>query len=176
MTAGLICISAEVFRRAGRRIRVRRRPGIVCPFCGSRIGCSQHGSMIREIHHIVRGNHPDLYFGGGVPEGRQADPGTGRVVELGEDMISIVGEPRRRHPQNTGKIGAFRQSPSMPRQAPRNCVPILRLPHRMQPTRQGGKLNGERKRSRGRKPNRERELKQGRKPIPREKQKRRKLC
>ncbi len=36
-----------------------------------------------------------LYFGGGVPEGRQADPGTGRVVELGEDMISIVGEPRR---------------------------------------------------------------------------------
>lgn len=36
-----------------------------------------------------------LYFGGGVPEGRQADPGTGRVVELGEDMISIVGEPQR---------------------------------------------------------------------------------
>ncbi len=34
-----------------------------------------------------------LYFGGGVPEGRQADPGTGRVVELGEDMTSIVGEP-----------------------------------------------------------------------------------
>lgn len=35
-----------------------------------------------------------LYFGGGVPEGRQADPGTARVVELGEDMISIKGEPQ----------------------------------------------------------------------------------
>ena len=34
-----------------------------------------------------------LYFGGGVPEGRVADPGTARVVELGEDMISIKGEP-----------------------------------------------------------------------------------
>lgn len=35
-----------------------------------------------------------LYFGGGVPEGREADPGTARVVELGEDMISIKGEPK----------------------------------------------------------------------------------
>ncbi|MCX4305305.1 MAG: glycoside hydrolase family 43 protein [Acetatifactor sp.] len=35
-----------------------------------------------------------LYFGGGIPEGRIADPGTARVVELGEDMISIKGEPR----------------------------------------------------------------------------------
>lgn len=35
-----------------------------------------------------------LYFGGGVPEGKAAAPGTGRVVELGADMISIVGEPR----------------------------------------------------------------------------------
>lgn len=34
-----------------------------------------------------------LYFGGGVPEGKVADPGTARVVELGEDMISIKGEP-----------------------------------------------------------------------------------
>ena len=34
-----------------------------------------------------------LYFGGGVPEGKGADPGTARVVELGEDMISIKGEP-----------------------------------------------------------------------------------
>lgn len=34
-----------------------------------------------------------LYFGGGVPENRAADPGTGRAVELGEDMMSIVGEP-----------------------------------------------------------------------------------
>lgn len=36
-----------------------------------------------------------LYFGGGVPEGKVADPGTARVVELGADMISIVGEPKR---------------------------------------------------------------------------------
>lgn len=36
-----------------------------------------------------------LYFGGGVPEGRVSDPGTARVVQLGEDMISIVGEPVR---------------------------------------------------------------------------------
>ncbi len=34
-----------------------------------------------------------LYFGGGVPEGKTADPGTARVVELGEDMISLAGEP-----------------------------------------------------------------------------------
>lgn len=36
-----------------------------------------------------------LYFGGGVPEGKTADPQTARVVELGEDMISIAGEPQR---------------------------------------------------------------------------------
>lgn len=35
-----------------------------------------------------------LYFGGGVPEGKTANPGTIRVVQLGEDMISIVGEPQ----------------------------------------------------------------------------------
>lgn len=35
-----------------------------------------------------------LYFGGGVPEGKEANPGTARVVELGEDMISIIGEPK----------------------------------------------------------------------------------
>lgn len=34
-----------------------------------------------------------LYFGGGVPEGQAANLGTARVVELGEDMISIAGEP-----------------------------------------------------------------------------------
>lgn len=39
-----------------------------------------------------------LYFGGGVPEGKEADPGTARVVELGEDMISIVGTPQRLNP------------------------------------------------------------------------------
>lgn len=35
-----------------------------------------------------------LYFGGGVPEGMTANPGTIRCVQLGEDMISIVGEPQ----------------------------------------------------------------------------------
>lgn len=36
-----------------------------------------------------------LYFGGGVPEGKEANPGTGRVIELGADMTSIVGEAVR---------------------------------------------------------------------------------
>ena len=35
-----------------------------------------------------------LYFGGGVPEGKTANPGTIRCVQLGEDMISNVGEPQ----------------------------------------------------------------------------------
>jgi len=35
-----------------------------------------------------------LYFGGGVPEGMTANPGTIRCVQLGEDMISIVGTPQ----------------------------------------------------------------------------------
>jgi len=35
-----------------------------------------------------------LYFGGGVPAGQDANPGTIRCVQLGEDMISIVGEPQ----------------------------------------------------------------------------------
>lgn len=35
-----------------------------------------------------------LYFGGGVPEGMQAAPGTVRCVRLGDDMLSIVGEPQ----------------------------------------------------------------------------------
>jgi arabinoxylan arabinofuranohydrolase len=34
-----------------------------------------------------------LYFGGGVPGNKYANPGTGRVVELGDDMISLKGEP-----------------------------------------------------------------------------------
>ncbi len=34
-----------------------------------------------------------LAFGGGVPEGKQAAPGTGRIVRLGEDMISLDGDP-----------------------------------------------------------------------------------
>lgn len=39
-----------------------------------------------------------LYFGGGVPEGKEADPGTARVVQLGDDMISIVGTPKTLNP------------------------------------------------------------------------------
>ncbi len=35
-----------------------------------------------------------LYFGGGVPQGRVADPGTGRVIRLGDDMISVAGEAK----------------------------------------------------------------------------------
>ncbi|WP_245697397.1 glycoside hydrolase family 43 protein [Paenibacillus oryzae] len=33
-----------------------------------------------------------IYFGGGLPEGQAAMPNTARVMELGEDMISVVGE------------------------------------------------------------------------------------
>lgn len=33
-----------------------------------------------------------LYFGGGVPEGLEESPKTARVIELGADMISTVGE------------------------------------------------------------------------------------
>ena len=33
-----------------------------------------------------------LYFGGGVPEGKVAAPGTGRVARLGADMISVDGD------------------------------------------------------------------------------------
>ncbi|MCL2440174.1 MAG: glycoside hydrolase family 43 protein [Treponema sp.] len=36
-----------------------------------------------------------LYFGGGVPQGREADPGSARVVELNSDMISLAGDPVR---------------------------------------------------------------------------------
>nr|WP_051421877.1 glycoside hydrolase family 43 protein [Cohnella panacarvi] len=35
-----------------------------------------------------------LYFGGGVPEGKDAMPDTARVMELGPDMISVVGEAK----------------------------------------------------------------------------------
>lgn len=34
-----------------------------------------------------------LYFGGGVPQDNPAHPYTARAVQLGDDMISIVGEP-----------------------------------------------------------------------------------
>lgn len=34
-----------------------------------------------------------LYFGGGVPEGMEAAPGTGRCVRLGADMISLAEDP-----------------------------------------------------------------------------------
>jgi arabinoxylan arabinofuranohydrolase len=35
-----------------------------------------------------------IYFGGGVPSGRAPLPGTERAVQLGDDMISIVGTPQ----------------------------------------------------------------------------------
>ncbi|NLW08500.1 MAG: family 43 glycosylhydrolase [Firmicutes bacterium] len=35
-----------------------------------------------------------LYFGGGVPEGKEEMPNTGRVVQLGDDMISLAGTPQ----------------------------------------------------------------------------------
>ena len=34
-----------------------------------------------------------LYFGGGIPDGKSADPGTARVVRLNDDMISLNGDP-----------------------------------------------------------------------------------
>lgn len=33
-----------------------------------------------------------LYYGGGIPEGKEAQPDTARVIRLGDDMISVVGE------------------------------------------------------------------------------------
>ena len=35
-----------------------------------------------------------IYFGGGVPEGKEANPGNARVAQLGDDMISIKGTPK----------------------------------------------------------------------------------
>lgn len=34
----------------------------------------------------------NLYYGGGVPEGKHEMPNTARVIQLGEDMVSVVGE------------------------------------------------------------------------------------
>ncbi len=34
-----------------------------------------------------------IYFGGGVPQGKDAFPGTGRVAKLGADMVSLDGDP-----------------------------------------------------------------------------------
>lgn len=39
-----------------------------------------------------------IYFGGGVPSGKQADPGTARVAKLGKDFISIDGTPAAINP------------------------------------------------------------------------------
>ena len=35
-----------------------------------------------------------LYFGGGIPNEQFANPGTGRVVQLADDMISLAGVPK----------------------------------------------------------------------------------
>lgn len=34
-----------------------------------------------------------IYFGGGVPNEQYKNPGTGRMVQLGDDMISLAGDP-----------------------------------------------------------------------------------
>lgn len=39
-----------------------------------------------------------LYFGGGVPDGKQSDPGTARIAKLGKDFISIEGTPTTLNP------------------------------------------------------------------------------
>lgn len=39
-----------------------------------------------------------LYLGGGVPSGKEANPGTARVVKLGKDFISLDGNPVRINP------------------------------------------------------------------------------
>lgn len=39
-----------------------------------------------------------LYFGGGVPSGKEANPGTARCVQLGDNMTSIVGTPKTINP------------------------------------------------------------------------------
>lgn len=39
-----------------------------------------------------------IYFGGGVPNGKQADPGTARVAKLNSDFISINGTPATINP------------------------------------------------------------------------------
>ena len=39
-----------------------------------------------------------LYFGGGVPKGKDADPGTARIAKLGKDFISIDGTPTTLNP------------------------------------------------------------------------------
>jgi len=38
-------------------------------------------------------NKAYLYFGGGIPGENFANPGTGRAVQLGDDMISLAGDP-----------------------------------------------------------------------------------
>lgn len=35
-----------------------------------------------------------IYFGGGIPEGKEEWPNTARVMELGPDMISVIGEAK----------------------------------------------------------------------------------
>lgn len=39
-----------------------------------------------------------IYFGGGVPNGKNADPGTARIAKLGKDFISIDGTPTTLNP------------------------------------------------------------------------------
>lgn len=42
---------------------------------------------------VDKDNRAYLYFGGGVPVGKAAMPNTARAVELGDDMVSLIGIP-----------------------------------------------------------------------------------
>ena len=42
------------------------------------------GTTLREVIEDI---------GGGIPNGKAEDPGTARVVKLGDDMISLDGDP-----------------------------------------------------------------------------------
>lgn len=57
------------------------------PNCGDVVWCFDPAVWVEEDGRAY------LYFGGGVPQGKAAMPNTARAVELGEDMISLKGDP-----------------------------------------------------------------------------------
>lgn len=57
------------------------------PNCSDVLWCFDPAVLVDED------NRAYFYFGGGVPEGKEAMPNTARAVELGDDMISIKGTP-----------------------------------------------------------------------------------
>lgn len=44
--------------------------------------------------HVEADGRAWLYFGGGIPNGKDANPKTARVVQLGDDMASLAGVPQ----------------------------------------------------------------------------------